>query len=945
VSRDVNPRIRMLQHNLLRLKNQLDRSDKAVADAADLSGSSDVLDVIADDSRLDPFSPDYMLTGDASEATKKRGRAAVICWDLGHNPVGRAIVLYDLLREDWDVELIGPLWSRFGGEVWSPIVDSDRIVRSLVCESLEEFYPAAVAFAETNFYDLVVVSKPRAPSLALGAIIKQNSKCPMVLDVDDLELSFADSEDSVSEAQIKKNLVLTFKEPYESMAIRYCDPLIKDADSVTVSNIALRERYGGHMVRHARDGSVFDPARYDRQTARKKLGLKTSDFALMFVGTPRPHKGIFTVAKALDELGDERFVLNIVGDINYPGMQEELESFKNARINFYPGCSFTQLPDYMAAADVVPLLQEVDSEIAQYQIPAKISDATAFGIPIVMTEVPPIYDLEQQKLVKVIHPDFFGETLLELYDQRSDKDFADTQARIRAGFKDEFGFKINRIRLDNAIELAIARNRPVSKGLALLVEHMRSAYLKLNDAKRSKPKPAIKGKKDLVMFWKQNDSGLYGRRSDMIMKHLLKGNHFGRILQFDAPINLEDLAKMAEKSDGPLAPSGLAAHNAVQNKFHRNDTDRHFLRTYIWSDSFKNSTLIDGTSLELYPIYVEEQMIALGFDPKNTIAWVCPVVFDFPQITEAINFSMIVSDIIDDQRAFDLSPSERRRVENNYETILPMSDVVMTNCQPNVESFMPLTGEIHFVPNGTEIPSDDLPMPAALEGIARPIAGYVGNLQDRIDWDLLDEAAHHVPDVSFVIAGGGARPQNVERLNKRHNVHFLGVVPYDKVQAYIQHFDVCIVPHKGTDLTRRMNPLKVYNYFAAKKPIVTTEVENIDGIMSPYIRFARNAGELAVFIKECLEHPQKIDEDFQKVLNEVTWDSRINHIMSILSPIFEEREQEQAEPAIKKSVKTPSKKKTTAKPKSHLSKNLKPDRDAPSRLSLSSVQKRRDVCR
>jgi len=279
---------------------------------------------------------------------------------------------------------------------------------------------------------------------------------------------------------------------------------------------------------------------------------------------------------------------------------------------------------------------------------------------------------------------------------------------------------------------------------------------------------------------------------------------------------------------------------------------------------------------------------------------------DFPQIQKRVNFEKIVCDIIDDQRAFDLSQAERRRVEKNYEDILPLADIVMTNCQPNVEAFLPLTDEIHFVPNGTEIPQDNLPMPHALENIARPIAGYVGNLQDRIDWDLLEEAAQHVPDVSFVIAGGGAKPVNIERLNKLPNVHFLGVVPYNKVQSYIAHFDVCIVPHKGTDLTRRMNPLKVYNYFAAAKPIVTTEVENIDGNMIPYIRFAKNAGELAVYIKESLDHPIVVNDKYKSVLAEITWESRIGHIASILD---EKWPQDKLKKAATKSTKTNDQKK------------------------------------
>jgi len=307
----------MLQHNLRRLTKMLDNPN------LDTVAEFEIPEETKLDDR-DPFSPDFVEPDLPKDERAKKGRAAIICWDLCHNPAGRAIVLYDLMARDWDVELIGPLWSQFGGKVWGPIASSDRNIRTISCENLQDFYPAARAFAETNPYELVVVSKPRAPSLAIGAMIKKYQGCPLVLDVDDLELSFADSQDPVSEADIKKNLVEAFRLPFESMATRYCDKLIQDADSLTVSNIALRGRYGGHIVRHARDENVFDPAHYNRDIARKKLGLKKNDFALMFVGTPRPHKGIYDIAEALHDMNDKRFVLNIIGNIDYPGMQERL---------------------------------------------------------------------------------------------------------------------------------------------------------------------------------------------------------------------------------------------------------------------------------------------------------------------------------------------------------------------------------------------------------------------------------------------------------------------------------------------------------------------------------------------------------------------------------------------------------------------------------------------
>jgi len=60
----------------------------------------------------------------AEPRPKRKTKAAVVCWDLGHNPAGRALVLVQMLERLYDeVHLIGPLFQRFGGKLWEPIVN------------------------------------------------------------------------------------------------------------------------------------------------------------------------------------------------------------------------------------------------------------------------------------------------------------------------------------------------------------------------------------------------------------------------------------------------------------------------------------------------------------------------------------------------------------------------------------------------------------------------------------------------------------------------------------------------------------------------------------------------------------------------------------------------------------------------------------------------------
>ena len=63
-------------------------------------------------------------------------RAALVSWDIAHNPVSPAHVIYELLQSDWTPELIGPAWPRFGTALWAPLRNSAPTLRSFPAQSL-----------------------------------------------------------------------------------------------------------------------------------------------------------------------------------------------------------------------------------------------------------------------------------------------------------------------------------------------------------------------------------------------------------------------------------------------------------------------------------------------------------------------------------------------------------------------------------------------------------------------------------------------------------------------------------------------------------------------------------------------------------------------------------------------------------------------------------------
>jgi hypothetical protein len=56
------------------------------------------------------------------------------------------------------------------------------------------------------------------------------------------------------------------------------------------------------------------------------------------------------------------------------------------------------------------------------------------------------------------------------------------------------------------------------------------------------------------------------------------------------------------------------------------------------------------------------------------------------------------------------------------------------------------------------------------------------------------------------------------------NVHFLGLLPVEHVPQFIVSCDVCLIPYRVNDETRAISSLKLYEYLAAGRPVVSARV-------------------------------------------------------------------------------------------------------------------------
>lgn len=823
-------------------------------------------------------------------------RMLVVSWDMGHNPVGRAYLLADIARIYYDVKLIGPQFQQYGTALWGPLRGQTNLPIDIFPGGLiPEYLATLLKVVEKNPADVVYVSKPRLPSLIFGFLMQLKYGCALVVDSDDHELSFFKNDTPLSISQAIQAAIADpngTSMPHSEVWTRLGEHLLQYAGAVTVSNIALQKKFGGTIVRHARDENTFFVSSQQRKAIRHEFGLRDDQVAVVFLGTPRPHKGIYKVAAALEAINDPRLVFVIVGTITDARTRNKLAQYKRANIRFFENQPWSRLHEIVAMADIVPVLQVAEDRIADFQIPAKLTDAIALNVPVVATRVPPLEDFRDLGAFHWVDSD---DDLEKVFRSRlaSSKALEVEVEKGRDLYLKEFTYAENAKRIKSVVEQARQKTIPseIKQTLVALYNYAKVPFpledVSLKKVTANKPRKFRKGPPDLVFFWKQNDTDLYGRRSDMMIKYLLESGKVRKILQLDRPLTLQQMNTVVDQGKFASYHEGnLVYLNTTRRLLRLADTARVAKRTFLHRMGTQPQTFFgqDLPPKEAYSEFVENALKECGMDP-HPMAWVCPVVFDFPELHEKIGFGKIVVDIIDDQRKWKSQESYLRRVEKNYEDVLKLGDLVLCNCEPVREGFRELRSDILVVPNGAEpFPKErKWSLPEDLAELPRPIVGYVGNLRDRVDIAAIREMAEKRPKWSVVLIGSAGGSLDVLALSELPNIHLLGVKPYEQALHYIKHFDVAIMPHIKNAISENMNPLKLYVYFALGVPIVTTNVSNI-GEIGPHVSIVDTTRQFIKAIEANLngKGPKVSARARMASLNKVSWKSRVDKVISQL---------------------------------------------------------------
>ncbi|MEU2201901.1 glycosyltransferase [Isoptericola sp. NPDC019482] len=199
----------------------------------------------------------------------------------------------------------------------------------------------------------------------------------------------------------------------------------------------------------------------------------------------------------------------------------------------------------------------------------------------------------------------------------------------------------------------------------------------------------------------------------------------------------------------------------------------------------------------------------------------------------------VLYDVTDDWLAAARPAAELDRLRRWEDDLLARADVV-TVCSPALAEGKGARRRsarsqgtdpvgVVLVRNGVDVEAYRRPGPRPSDMPSGPVALYAGTLHpDRLDVELCVATAgamRAAPAGATLVLVGPAllAADDVARLRSA-GVVLAGPRPYDQIPAYLTHADVLVVPHHVDAFTDSLDPIKLYEYLAAGRPVVSTPV-------------------------------------------------------------------------------------------------------------------------
>lgn len=329
--------------------------------------------------------------------------------------------------------------------------------------------------------------------------------------------------------------------------------------------------------------------------------------------------------------------------------------------------------------------------------------------------------------------------------------------------------------------------------------------------------------KHIVCFWKQNDLGLFGRRSDRWIDTWIADKAVEKVIVFEPPLGMKTLHHWLQHATS-LDPVSASEYTLLLNQHLTKrqgllDTDKLKYKSY-----FEPQQPTPDNSR--YLSWVLQQLQLEGIQQPTVVLW--PACYVNAALLDAIAPEHIVTDLVDDQRLFTTNTSYNQTITQQYAYALGRSDRVMSNSEGLIASFSQefKTDRIQHHPNALlslEPHTRPAPKASGKGKNKRQIIGYVGNMRGRMAIEPLLQAIDRNTDKDFWFVGQTHGSAFYQQAKSRPNCKFWGTLSRESAAPVMAQFSAALIPFQDDPLVRSMSPIKADVYAKANVPVVSLD--------------------------------------------------------------------------------------------------------------------------
>ncbi len=264
--------------------------------------------------------------------------------------------------------------------------------------------------------------------------------------------------------------------------------------------------------------------------------------------------------------------------------------------------------------------------------------------------------------------------------------------------------------------------------------------------------------------------------------------------------------------------------------------------------------------------YVDDLVELLGQRPGRVVWLYTPMALE---LARALEPSLVVYDVMDDLAAFAKAPPEMKERQREA---LEAADVVFTAGRSLHRAVAEVRPDAHLFPSGVD--PEHFSVARERRGDRRPVAGYVGVIDERIDLELVRDLAAALSDWEIRMVGPVIEKIDRDSVPRLPNITYTGKQPYERLPETMAGLDVALMPFALNEATRSISPTKTLEYLAAGLPVVSTRVPDVVADYGDVVELRDDGASFAEACRRALdEDPGLRAERVRPLLQRLRWDT------------------------------------------------------------------------